>query len=189
MRRRMVARAEDIERRALDRKLSAARYAAAKQELEAAAASSHPTARSSHPTARTDPMASSRAVSEYSYPASQYSSESDMARVNRPAGRVSSPDAVPALNLFPHGSRFTKPSEDQRDRARATAAVERAKRKGWRGGDRQAKMAGDMVELGVLKPAEEGEQLQSDLERQFAEFFEGIVSEWNPCFLLSLIHI
>jgi len=129
MRRRMVARAEDIERRALDRKLSAARYAAAKQELEAAAASSHPTARSSHPTARTDPMASSRAVSEYSYPASQYSSESDMARVNRPAGRVSSPDAVPALNLFPHGSRFTKPSEDQRDRARATAAVERAKRK------------------------------------------------------------
>ena len=38
MRRRMVARAEDIERRALDRKLSAARYAAAKQELEAAAA-------------------------------------------------------------------------------------------------------------------------------------------------------
>jgi hypothetical protein len=129
MRRRMVARAEDIERRAMDRKLSAARYAAAKQELEAAAASSHPTARSSHPTSRTDPMASSRAVSEYSYPASQYSSESDMARVNRPAGRVSSPDAVPALNLFPHGSRFTKPSEDQRDRARATAAVERAKRK------------------------------------------------------------
>ncbi len=138
MRRRMVARAEDIERRALDRKLSAARYAAAKQELEAGlrrnedAASSHPTARSSAPvasTARTDPMASSRAVSEYSYPASQYSSESDMARVNRPAGRVSSPDAVPALNLFPHGSRFTKPSEDQRDRARATAAVERAKRK------------------------------------------------------------
>ena len=29
----MVARAEDIERRALDRKLSAARYAAAKQNL------------------------------------------------------------------------------------------------------------------------------------------------------------
>jgi len=60
--------------------------------------------------------------------------------------------------------------------------VERVKRKGWRWGDRQAKMTGDVVDVGVLKPAEEGLQLQSSLEREFAEFFAGIVSEWNPCF-------
>ena len=92
------------------------------------AASSHPTARSSHPTSRTDPMASSRAYPVL-YPASQYSSESDMARVNRPAGRVSSPDACPPSICSRTGRGSPKPSEDQRDRARATAAVERAKRK------------------------------------------------------------
>jgi hypothetical protein len=61
--------------------------------------------------------------------------------------------------------------------------VERgSKRRGWRWGDRQANMAGDVVDLGILKPVEEDQQLQSSLEDQFAEFFEGIVSEWNPCF-------
>ena len=43
-------------------------------------------------------------------------------------------------------------------------------------------MTGDVVDVGVLKPAEEGHQLQSSLEREFAEFFAGIVSGWNPCF-------
>ena len=60
--------------------------------------------------------------------------------------------------------------------------VEPAKRKGWHWGDRQKNMTGAVVDLGILKPEEEGQQLQSSLEQQFAEFFEGIVSEWNPCF-------
>ena len=37
-------------------------------------------------------------------------------------------------------------------------------------------------ELGVLREAEGETQLQSDLERAFAKFFEDVVSEWNPCF-------
>lgn len=57
-----------------------------------------------------------------------------------------------------------------------------AERKGWRWGDRQARLDGDVVDLGILKPEEEEQQLQSSLEKQFAEFFEGIVSEWNPCY-------
>ena len=39
-----------------------------------------------------------------------------------------------------------------------------------------------MLDLGILKPENEEKQLQSSLEEQFADFFEGVVSEWNPCF-------
>ena len=47
---------------------------------------------------------------------------------------------------------------------------------------RDARMGGDMLDLGILKPENEEKQLQSSLEEQFADFFEGVVSEWNPCF-------
>lgn len=142
MRRRMVARAEDIERRALDRKLSAARYAAAKEELEHAERAPREKTRPSFPaplvetartseaytsTARTD-LDTARLGTEASFPVSVASS-SEMARVGYQAARVGSPDAVPALNLFPHGSRFTKPSEEFKARARAAANLERDKRK------------------------------------------------------------
>ena len=49
-------------------------------------------------------------------------------------------------------------------------------------GRSKARVHGDLVDLGIMKPEHEEKQLQSALERQFAEFFDGVVSEWNPCF-------
>lgn len=71
-----------------------------------------------------------------------------------------------------------------------TVVVERPRRSsrvggrpaGVRQGDVARRLEGRLGDLGCLKPEEEGQQLQSQLEEQFAEFFEGIVSEWNPCF-------
>eukprot|EP00959_Pyramimonas_sp_CCMP1952_P379286 7945115-Pyramimonas_sp.AAC.1 len=37
-------------------------------------------------------------------------------------------------------------------------------------------------DLGVLKPEMEHVDVQSRLEQQFADFFGGVVSEWNPCY-------
>ena len=51
-----------------------------------------------------------------------------------------------------------------------------------RGRAAMARLAGEVVDFGVTKPEFEERQLQSDLEKLFAEFFDGVVSEWNPCF-------
>ena len=71
-----------------------------------------------------------------------------------------------------------------------TVVVERPRRSsrvggrpvGVRSGDVARRLEGNLEDLGCLKLEEEGQQLQSQLEEQFAEFFNGIVSEWNPCF-------
>ena len=49
-------------------------------------------------------------------------------------------------------------------------------------GVRQGRVEGRMRDFGVLKPEKENVELQSRLESQFASFFEGVVSEWNPCY-------
>ena len=51
-----------------------------------------------------------------------------------------------------------------------------------RGRAAMARLAGEVVDFGVTKPEFGERQLQSDLEKLFAEFFDGVVSEWNPCF-------
>ena len=47
---------------------------------------------------------------------------------------------------------------------------------------RAERMEEPLVDLRVMKPENEDVQTQSWLETQFAKFFKGIVSEWNPCF-------
>ena len=37
-------------------------------------------------------------------------------------------------------------------------------------------------DFGVVRPPRVDEQSQSFMEREFAKFFEGMVSEWNPCY-------
>ena len=43
-------------------------------------------------------------------------------------------------------------------------------------------MVEPLVDLQVMKPENEEVQTHSGLEQAFAEFFKGVVSEWNPCF-------
>ena len=47
---------------------------------------------------------------------------------------------------------------------------------------RAERMVEPLVDLRVMKPENEEVQTQSGLEQAFAQFFEGVVSEWNPCF-------
>ena len=70
---------------------------------------------------------------------------------------------------------------------RAAGWSGRASRRGGRPGDvrsgaREERVSAPLVDLGVMKPENEDKQSQSALEREFAQFFEGIASEWNPCF-------
>ena len=48
--------------------------------------------------------------------------------------------------------------------------------------DRAERTDALMMDLEVMKPENEEKQSQSKLEKLFAEFFQGVVSEWNPCF-------
>ena len=49
-------------------------------------------------------------------------------------------------------------------------------------GVRHRRVTGALPDFGVLRPEVEHVDLQSRLERQFADFFGGVVSEWNPCY-------
>ena len=63
------------------------------------------------------------------------------------------------------------PVQEQSARARRRPRDVRARR-----------FSGAMPDSGVLRPEVEQVDLQSRLEACFAEFFDGIVSEWNPCY-------
>ena len=53
-----------------------------------------------------------------------------------------------------------------------------AKERAWKKGERLT----EMVDPGVLKPAEVESRDRSALQKEFDAFFAGIVSEWNPCY-------
>ena len=72
--------------------------------------------------------------------------------------------------------------------------IEKEKRKrgrpeGVRDGEQEARMHGELVDFGVLPSAEVDQQLQSSLEALFADFFEGVVSEWNPFFTEEAVQV